>query len=270
MELLYLAGSGREAFIKESALALVGNTSWDSFSAAHVYLDGKWSNWANAMAVSIPAHVKVHFWRAEFGGPVQIMNHYLSVCPANTTFVKIDDDVMLPPGWDLKVWGVMDRHPELGFLGIEPYMSRTPAPWALQRAVPKPDRDGPVVMADNIKASDLPVTEKYVTSGFCGYAPTEAVGGIGAFRARAFYGRSAMIQHSKYGGFTDWQIAHPEIVKGWLYPAMPIFLLDRLPFEPWLKLSKQYIADGKQRPWTNYPDDTKGLWEWWCDSMTPM
>ena len=73
-----------------------------------------------------------------------------------------------------------------------------------------------------------------------------------------------MKPHSTYGGWTDWQIQHTEIIKGWLCPPIKLFLLDRLPMEPWASLSKRYIAEGQQRPWSLYDQkDAAQLWQWW-------
>ncbi len=73
-----------------------------------------------------------------------------------------------------------------------------------------------------------------------------------------------MRQHSTYGGFTDWQQRHPELVNGWIVPPLKLFLLDRLPIEPWASLSKKYESTGQQRFWTRYPmEAAPALWEWW-------
>jgi hypothetical protein len=50
-------------------------------------------------------------------------------------------------------------------------------------------------------------------------------------------------------GFGIWQQAHPLITKGWLTPALPVFLLDRLPQDPWASYSRRYIAHRWQRDW---------------------
>lgn len=173
-------------------------------------------------------------------GPVEIMNQYLAE-PGSEIFAKIDNDVIVPPGWLEAGLAVMEAHPELGLLGIEPPASRTSAPWAGGIRIPAPELVG---------VHD-------------GYAPCEAIGGIGLMRRSAFAGRGALRPHSTYGGFTDWQMAHPEVTKGWIVPPLNVFLLDRLPIEPWVSLSKYYVATGWQRPWTNYTMDDSDLWSWW-------
>lgn len=179
-------------------------------------------------------------------GPVAIMNDYLSR-PGSDVFVKIDSDTIVPPGWFEAGLAVMEAHPELGLLGIEPPASRTAAPWSRER-VPAPELAMP---------------------GGRGYAPCESIGGIGFMRRSAFFGRETMRPHGFHGvgGFTDWQRRHPEIIKGWILPPRKVFLLDRLPVEPWASLSKGYIQKGWQRPWTNYSPADSELWDWWVNRV---
>lgn len=177
-------------------------------------------------------------------GPVAIMNDYLSR-PGSDIFAKIDSDTIVPPGWLEAGLAVMESHPELGLLGIEPPMSRTPAPWMRGR-IPAPE--------DAVR-------------GARGYARCESIGGIGFMRRSVFATADRMRPHGFHGvgGFTDWQVRHPEVIKGWIVPPLKVFLLDRLPIEPWASLSKEYIRKGWQRPWTNYSPNDSGLWDWWVN-----
>jgi hypothetical protein len=103
------------------------------------------------------------------------------------------------------------------------------------------------------------------------YARTDSIGGIGLFRTRAWAGREPMKPFATYGGFTDWQLregrlrhGRPPLTIGWCVPPLRLFLLDRMPIEPWASLSKRYIAEGQQRPWTNYTQiEMEGLASWW-------
>src|SRR5580704_10732564 len=95
-----------------------------------------------------------------------------------------------------------------------------------------------------------------------GYVPCSSIGGIGVMRRRAFDGRP-LTPDGKYGGFEAWQKAHPEVVRGWIRPALKLFLLDRLPMEPWRSLSTQYEALGWQRHWNTYRLGASHLWDWW-------
>jgi hypothetical protein len=201
-----------------------------------------------ALTSTAPAkHVHIVSYPGCSDGPVAIMNDFLSR-DGSQIFVKIDNDVILPPGWFEAGMAVMEANPDLGLLGIEPPASRTPAPWANGKRLPAPEENG--------------------LSHGLGYARCEMIGGIGFMRRSAFAGREPMRPHGPLGvgGFSDWQIKHPEAVKGWIVPPLNVFLLDRLPFEPWRSLSKRYIAEGVQRPWTNYSPADSALWDWWKDA----
>lgn len=245
IDILYLA-KGRPEFTAASFEALKCNTDWSKVRLLWVYTDG--CDDAPLLGPGpYPSRVIDH---RVYGGPVAIMNHYLSQSGAEF-FVKIDNDVIVPPGWLEQCLSVMEAHPELDLLGIEPPASRTPAPWA---------RPGEVVKH--------PELVRYCLSGKkweSGYAPCDSIGGIGLMRRSAFAAREPMKPHAQngVGGFTDWQLRHADVCKGWIVPPLSLFLLDRLPLQPWASLSKQYIAEGIQRPWTNYPASASRLWEWW-------
>lgn len=244
IDLLYLA-KGRPEFTQASADALVANTNWDLVNSLHVYFDGQRNSSAAKFVLNAPGDV--HFYPQEIGGPVAIMNNYLAQA-GSPIFAKIDNDVIVPPGWLDHALAVMNQQPELDLLGIEPPASRTAAPWSTE-PVRHPESAVPWA------------------PGKSGYAPCDSIGGIGLMRRSAFAGRPAMRPHAEngVGGFTDWQLSNPAAQKGWLVPPLRLFLLDRLPFEPWASLSKRYIAEGIQRPWTNYdPEDKRDLWGWWA------
>ncbi len=188
-----------------------------------------------------------------FGGPVAAMLDFISYSDVSALFAKIDNDVILPPGWLDACLGVMEAHPELDLLGIEPPGSRTPAPWATEREI-APE----IARAPGSTAITLGHTH--------GYVHCDAIGGIGLMRTAAFCARAQMRPHGPngVGGFTDWQLQHKDMRKGWIVPPLNVFLLDRLPMEPWASLSREYIAKGWQRPWTNYRPEDSALWAWWA------
>ena len=188
--------------------------------------------------------VRIKWNFTEATSPVQAMNDFLDYADkygGEPIFAKLDNDVIVPPGWVEAAIGVMDAHPELDILGLEPWQSRTPAPWSKDKPVEAPDKNW---------------------IGGAGYVPVSSVGGIFLARRSAFR-RSRPKAEGKYGGFTSWQNLHPEIVKGWIVPPLKLFLLDRLPIEPWASLSKEYIAHGEQRYWTPYTMEQSALWSWW-------
>lgn len=189
------------------------------------------------------------------------MNAYLSDAP-QPLWAKIDNDVIVPPGWLDQCLEVMTCYDELDLLGIEPPDSRTPAPWAGGRRVPAPEYGGQHPFAGT------------------GYAVCDSIGGIGMFRSRAWEGRPAMRPHSIYGGFTDWQLAKgngPRYVPphalepgiplriSWITPPLKLFLMDRIVTrEPFATLNSEYLRTGQQRPWTNYTDEVvEKLAGWW-------
>lgn len=246
LDILYLA-KGRDAFTKESLQALDVCTNWRLLDGGNfvAYVDGSAVHDYLSLGMDLR---DVHIDQAHYGGPVAIMNDFLSK-PGAPIFAKIDNDVIVPPGWLDAALGVMERNPQLGFLGLEPPASRTPNP-ATGKAVPAPEH--------------MHAKVGWV-AGQSGYVPVDCVGGIGLFRRSAFEGRVKLqpCGPNGVGGFTSWQQAHG-VKAGWIVPPLKLFLLDRLPFEPWLSLSKQYIAEGLQRPWSLYSKDSgEDLWNWW-------
>lgn len=259
VDILYLA-KGRDEFTEASLQALDANTNWSLLNGGGVFGQsdgGKFYAYTDGAPVhdylSLGMDLRdCHIDAGVYGGPVAIMNDFLSK-PGAPLFAKIDNDVIVPPGWLDAAMKVMEDNPRLDFLGLEPPASRTPNPATPGRRIQAPELMG-------------------ATGGFThsrdlhfGYAPTDCVGGVGLFRRRAFEGKIKLQAYgfNGVGGFTSWQQAH-NIVAGWIVPPLKLFLLDRLPFDPWLSLSKRYIDEGLQRPWTNYPE-TAGpdLWDWW-------
>lgn len=245
-DLLFLAHS-RPEFTRESVKALIANTNWERVSQVIVYTDGEETpGFAGAFPIGVPEIYVL----CKFGGPVAIMSHYLSHDPA-PVWAKIDNDVIVPPGWLDQALLVMETRQELDFLGLEPPLSRTPAPWRPNGRVIHPE-------------TCIDYTQPLKTIG---YASCDSIGGVGLMRTSAFQDRRQMQPFATYGGFTDWQTGHPELVKGWIVPPINLFLLDRIATrEPWASLNKRYLAEKLQRPWTNYSDETvEKLAGWWLD-----
>lgn len=243
VDILYCAHN-RRAFTEDSLAMLERNTNWSLVQTLWLYDDASTDGTRDVICdflhrVPVDRHGLA---AGTYGGPVTVMNDYLHSCEV-PAFAKIDNDVMVPSGWLDACVSVMEGAPELDLLGIEPPMSRTPAPWAMGQPVARPEFD--------------------VASQRNGYARCESIGGIGLMRARAFHGRRKMQPFKTYGGFTNWQTENRDLIKGWITPPLNVFLLDRLPMEPYLSLSKHYMAQGWQRPWTNYSFADSALWDWW-------
>ena len=274
IDILYLA-KGRPEFTEASLAALLRNTDWTEASLV-IYTDGDQRDknhlLGRVLEEVIPsmqgsdtdwteASLVISLVPNKLGGPVAIMSDYLehSGLVSDSIFAKIDNDVIVPPGWLKQCLAVMEAHPELDLLGIEPPASRTPAPWLTGRSIPAPEHDG-------TRAHVADVNSRH------GWVPCDAIGGIGLMRRRAFANRPPMQPHGPngVGGFTDWQWRNKDVVKGWIVPPLKVFLLDRLPVEPWASLSKQYIAEGIQRPWTNYSPEAHDLWDWWLTTRAEL
>jgi hypothetical protein len=276
-DILYLVHNRRE-FTEASLAALRDNTDWSRVGRLWIYSDVGASgedDGAADLAESFPIEgVARHLTRGFFGGPVNVMRHHLMRIDIEISpvFCKIDSDVIVPPGWFGLGVDTMEASAELSFLGIEPPASRTKAPWS-SIIPPVPERmasawrfhrkdDGGSTTAEHYPLEGEAV-ELMEPSKWVGYARCDSIGGVGFMRAAAF-DLEAMRQHSTYGGFTDWQLKRPGLMKGWILPPLKLFLLDRLPYEPWASLSREYIARKWQRPWTNYcPSFESELWGWW-------
>jgi hypothetical protein len=242
IDLIYIAHK-RPEYTEASLAALLVNTNWDLVNRVWFYTDGDMAPSVGWLANGCSPDTRYTCDFRELGGPVPIMLDYLSHAPADL-WAKIDNDVIVPRGWLDACVRTMDDCPELDLLGIEPPLSRTPAPWAPAAPVEYPEYNGHPMRR---------------------YAPCGSIGGIGLFRTRAFerYPQMQAFAGGR-GGFTDWQLKHPDIVKGWVVPPLDLFLLDRLPIEPWLSLGRKYEAQGQQRPWTHYSEETaRTLAGWW-------
>lgn len=235
-EILYLAWNRLE-FTRKSYETMLANTDWSRVDRLVVYDDGSTDGTAEYLReqVSLAPIPTRYSWSRNLG-PVGIMRHYL-VDDDPGLFIKIDNDVMLPPGWLPECLQVMQDHPELDLLGIEAI---------------RPVGVGPR-----------------------SFRATDHIGGIGLMRYGAFECclPTPADQGSRYG-FTEWQWRHDgsasggfhaNVKKGWLDPALPVGLLNLVPVEPWRSLSLEYIRKGWQRDWpAPWEADDARRWEWFA------
>lgn len=218
VEILYLAYN-RLAYTEASFRLLRENTDWERVSRLVVYDDGSSDGtyeWLEENArVATADLIEVRSQR--FGSPPAIMNDYLATTEAEL-FVKIDNDILTPPGWIESALSVMERHPELELLGLDGGMTGVPDdPW-------EPER--------------------------CGYDPCSHIGGVGAMRVQSFHRRPPLMARGRHG-FTQWQEKH-EPVRGWITPGLAVAELDRIPAEPWRTLAAEYVQRGWAREWGEY------------------
>jgi GT2 family glycosyltransferase len=225
VDLLYLAYNRLE-FTRETFSALVANTDWQYVRQLHVYDDGSTDGTRDYLRTAIrqvPTEVRLEetHLRHAVASTLQALGR-----TSAPILAKTDNDAMLPPGWLRAGLAVLERHPELQLLGIE-------------------------AMSPHVDDPDVPRS----------FTPAEFISGLGLYRREAF-ARSRPVAVNRWFGLEEWQMAQgPGLVRGWMTPALPVFLLDRLPFHPWRALSDEYIRRGWQRPWQGYPHDSP-LWHW--------
>jgi len=229
VDLLFLA-CNRLEFTRETFSALLANTDWQRVHELFVIDDGSvdgTDRWLADAIERVPARHRL--LRTRFGSPVSAMNHFIALARA-PMLAKLDNDAMVPPGWLGESLAVFERQPELDLLGIE---AMVPHAAGAQRR---------------------------------GFLPAEFISGLGLYRRRVFAG-TRPFAYAKWFGLEEWQSARPHIVRGWIRPALPVFLLDRIPFEPWAGHSRRYVERGWQREWPKYAADGD-LWQWWT-AATP-
>lgn len=242
----------RLAFTKEAYTNFIKRTNFNLVDSVLFYDDNSIDGTKQFLEEEIKKlKIRSTLLNSRLQYPVAIMNHFLYELKTfkQPIFAKIDNDVIVPPGWLDTCVEIMEKNPKLDLLGIEPTWSRTQAPW---------QGSHPAV-----------VDPKEIALGPSTFIPSTAIGGIGLMRKDCFYRHDKMIPHSKYGGFTDWQWKNKDIIKGWAAPALKLFLLDRLPMNPWKELSLGYIERGWQRAWTDYTEEIAHLWDWWEPAFLP-
>jgi GT2 family glycosyltransferase len=225
VDILFLA-CNRLEFTRETFEALIVNTDWNLVNTLFVIDDGSSDGtreWLEQNLARVPRPTR--FLRTSFGSPVAAMVEFIRRSSA-PILAKTDNDAMLPPGWLRQSRDVLSRHPELSLLGIEAMYPHD---------------------------ADASLARSYTTAEF--------ISGLGLYR-RAAFARSQPRAYNKWFGLEEWQVRHgPGLRRGWITPALPVFLLDRIPFEPWASYSENYVQRGWQRAWPKY-DPSCTLWQW--------
>jgi glycosyltransferase involved in cell wall biosynthesis len=224
VDILFLAYN-RLRYTQRSWQALLANTDWSLVRRMYVHDDGSSDGTAEFLATAAShAPVPAAFHSDRKGHPVAVMNYYLDRWGA-PRMVKIDNDVLLPPGWLEQSLEVAERDC-VDILGLEAMY--------------------PVV-------AGAPQRE---------FMRAEHIGGVGLLRREAF--TTLPEETGQYFGFTAWQSKNCDRLRiGWLNPALPVCLLDRMHFGIWPELGRQYIEQGWQRPWAPYDETCTALWAWW-------
>jgi glycosyltransferase involved in cell wall biosynthesis len=225
IDLLYTAFN-RLDFTKASFATLAENTDWELVRELVVNDDGSTDGtreWLQENLHRIP--VPSRLTTSMFGTPIAVFSDFIAHATAPIV-AKTDNDVLLPPHWLRESLAVLEAHPELTFLGIEAIQAH-----ALTHAGPR------------------------------SFAPARWISGLGLYRRQAFAKSLPQPLH-RWFGFEQWiDRQNPPLVVGWMDPAMPLVLLDRVPFEPWRSLTDAYVANGWQRRWHEHEPDSM-LWDW--------
>lgn len=218
----------RLEFTRQSFRSLLDNTNWELVDRVLVYDDGSTDGTREHLDEALRSvPVDSHLAHVGFGSPIASMNVYLDDAPA-ALFVKIDNDVCVPPGWLDAMTGVLHRHPEIELLGMESGFG----------GLAPDDFDG-----------------VYATQ------PCSHIGGVGLMRSSAFLSRPPMRPNGRWG-FTDWQHDYRP-VRAWISPELYVTQLDKVPVEPWASLSRRYIRKGWQREWPPYDAAASArYWDW--------
>lgn len=226
VDLLYIA-CNRLEFTKETFSTLILSTEWDLVRELTVIDDGSTDGTFEFLQEAIKRVSASHrLLQTKIGSPSGVTKYFFenSVAPI---LAKLDNDAMYPPGWLTASLDVLERHPELDLLGIEAFYE---------------------------------VVHEQVERHF---EPAEFISGLGLYRRRTFERFGMFEPFAKWCGLEEWQQANPGIVRGWLRPSLPVFLLDRIPFNPWSKYSDQYVLKGWQRQWPKYAQDSDVVrWRW--------
>ena len=96
------------------------------------------------------------------------------------------------------------------------------------------------------------------------YLPAQFISGLGLYRRAAFADKLPV--DGGYFGLEEFQMQTAGLKAGWILPSLPVFLLDRMPMEPWRSLSEEYVRKGWQRPWSldlRYKPEQHEMWDWW-------
>lgn len=236
IDLLYVSFNRLE-YTKATFQAMVDNTNWGQverlFVADDSSTDGTYEYLDKAiLAVPVP----VDFVHEKLGGPVAAMNWYLDNASDDIEmFAKLDNDMVVCPGWLDEMLKQMTLNPGLDVLGMEPFVGDPQMP-------PFPDR----------------TVGEHVAH----------VGGKGLIRRRVFsHCRPVPGGRNGYQGWTQHQEKHPQITKAWITPDLPVFGLDQMRPEdgPWRALAEDYEELGWQRMWPSYGSDEH--YRWWLDEQ---
>jgi glycosyltransferase involved in cell wall biosynthesis len=227
---LMFTSHNRLEFTRASLRALWVNTNWELVRRVYFVddasIDGTRELVDDRSLFGPHEDVEVEFVSSSFGGPVAAMNYVLDRTDAHV-LAKIDNDVIVCPGWLDAMLFVLNENRHIDALGMEPGFADRPGRYDIPR----------------------------------GSVPARWIGGVGLMKT-ALFKHHRPKPHDRYFGLTAFwrKYAHT----AWIAPDLPVFLLDHLPFEPWLSLTDKYVREGWCRAWPDkYPEDWSDYWSWW-------
>lgn len=232
VDVLYLC-HGRLEFTEATLPTLIANTDWDMVNQFVVYNDAAEPGdpTTDFLCEQIEPIAQSTLRATNLGSPVAVMNHFIRRATGEM-FAKVDNDIVVPPGWLDDLVEVMETDPDLELLGMQPEMGGI---W--QEGTPR-------------------------------YKQCSHIGGVGLMRVSAFRGnhRPPPIPNGRFG-FTEWQ--HQWTPKrAWIRPDLLVFALDQLPVEPWRTITDDYKERGLNRDWEPYPREMSRYWDWWTPQPT--
>lgn len=95
-----------------------------------------------------------------------------------------------------------------------------------------------------------------------GFEKGSHIGGVGLMKTESFRIRPKLIEGEGRFGFTEWQHEYKP-VRGWITPDLLVSELSRIPFEPWVSLTSQYVERDWEREWPKYHERWDYWWSWW-------
>lgn len=231
-DILYVAWN-RLTFTRFSFAMLIRNTDWSLVDRLVIHDDGSVDGTLAYLKEAMKACPVDAVLNSDehLESPPAVMNRMVEATSA-ARFAKIDNDIVVPPGWLNVLTDVMDRTPDLELLGMEA------------------GRNGP------------PGHNGQPWGGVYGWVPGSHTGGVGLFQTEAFLKRRKLVEDAGRFGFTEWQHEY-QPVRGWVAPDLLVSSLDQIPFDPWRRQSRKYVEKGWQRAWPEYHERWDYWWSWW-------
>lgn len=239
VDVLYVAWNRRE-FTEKTFANLLEQTDWSLVRELHVHDDASDDGTLEYLRDAVEAApVRVVFQSSALRSPPAVMNRYVGRIAPAEWFAKIDNDIMVPPGWLSALLGVVTWNPELDLLGMEAGRTGTPHQHFGEAAAARKEW-------------------QYE------YEKARHIGGVGLFRTQVFASRPRMRENAGRDGLTHFQreYAH-DLEVGWIVPDLLVCSLDQVPADPWRTLAAEYVEKSWSRPWEPYHERYPYYHAWW-------